>query len=233
MTGTAHDLGQIGQVQRASLNTQVASIIRDLILTGRLRPGERLVQAEWAARLGVSRMPVRDAITQLGSEGIVDLAPGGTAVVRPINAEDIRDGYELYARLSSFAAERAAVRRSDDDLRALASIQEQLEAAVSAGDLERASQLNWEFHSTINAAAQSARLLAMLSLLSPSFPHATFQVIPDWPERAIEHHRDILDGLRRGDADAVAALVQDHLDAASRAMLAKLYDGAGPDEGTS
>lgn len=216
-------------VRRYTLSAQVADVIRDQILTGQLKSGERLVQSEWAKRFGISRMPVRDAINQLASEGIVRLTESGTAEVLSVNADDMRDGYALHALLSSFSAKLAATRRTDDELERLEQIQDEIEEAVAAGHLERASRLNWEFHSVVNEASRSPRLGALLAALAPSFPHATFELISDWPARASSHHREIIAALREGDAARASALVEEHMNEASEAMLAKidLGDTAG------
>ncbi|GAA1851675.1 GntR family transcriptional regulator [Pseudonocardia ailaonensis] len=207
------------RVERRSLRDQVAGILRDKILTGDLPADTKVVQSEWAERLGVSRMPVRDAINQLANEGIVKPSRNGTAIVQAINENEIQDGYELNAALSRFAASRAAVRRTEEQLGQLVAIQDDIDTAVSERRLDAASKLNWSFHRLINVSAQSPRLIALLQLLSPSIPHSAFEVIEEWPARAANDHRKIIQALRDQDAAAAGVLVYEHVLAGASAMM--------------
>lgn len=198
--------------------------MRDDILSGRLKAGERIVQAEWAERLNVSRMPVRDAINQLCMEGLLRPTPGGSAEVVAIEPSDIQDGYFLNNMVTSLAARRAAERITEAELDSLREILAQMREAVESDDVARASQLNWEFHSTINRAAHSPRLLAVLRILATSIPHNAFRVVPDWPARALEHHADILDALAEGRADDAAKLMRGHIEMGSEEMIAELNE---------
>lgn len=217
------------RVQRSPLNSQVADLMRDDILSGRLKPGERIVQAEWAERLSVSRMPVRDAINQLCMEGILRPGPGGTAEVVAIEPDDIRDGYLLNSVVAALAARRAAVRITDGEIARLREIHEAMQTAVAAADATRATRLNWEFHSAINHAAHSARLLALLRILATSIPHNTFRVVPDWPARALEHHAEIIEALAEHRADDAAKLMRSHVERGSEGMIAELRGVLFPD----
>ena len=120
-------------VQRSTkLSEQLTSILREEVLTGRVRPGERIVQSEWAERLGVSRMPVRDAVNQLCTEGILVQQQSGQVFAAQIDPDDIRDGYYLNAVLASMAARRAATRISEDEL---AELKLRVHACFEAGAL--------------------------------------------------------------------------------------------------
>lgn len=198
--------------------------MRDDILSGRLQAGERIVQAEWAERLNVSRMPVRDAINQLCMEGLLRLKPGGSAEVVAIEPSDIQDGYFLNSVVCSLAARRAAERITAAELDSLREILASMREAVTANDVARASQLNWDFHGTINRAAHSPRLLAVMRILSTSIPHNAFRVVPDWPAQALEHHADILDALAEGRASDAAKLMRGHIELGSEGMIAELNE---------
>lgn len=218
---STNEMGSSPRVERRSLRDQVAGILRDKILTGDLPSGTKVVQSEWADKLGVSRMPVRDAINQLATEGILKPARNGTAIVQSINDNEIRDGYELNAILCRFAASRAATRRTEAQLKELSAIQDSIDDAVRAGQLDTASKLNWSFHRLVNRSAESPRLIALLQLLSPSIPHSAFEVLGDWPERASADHRKIIAAIERGDPDTAGSLVYDHVLAGASAMMTK------------
>ena len=210
------------RLQRTRLSDQIAGIIRDDVLTGKLRAGKHIGQVEWAERLGVSRMPVRDAITQLASEGVLSQSGSGQAIVAEIDPADIRDGYYLNAVVSSLAAGRAALRITDEELTELETIDKALRDTISDGDLEQAARLNWSFHRAINRAARSQRLIAILRLLSTSIPHTAFQRLNGWPQHAVHDHELILRALRDKDSETATRVMLDHVQAGSQPTLAEL-----------
>ncbi|HEY1570457.1 MAG TPA: GntR family transcriptional regulator [Pseudonocardiaceae bacterium] len=210
-------------VQRSTkLSEQLTSILREEVLTGRVRPGERIVQSEWAERLGVSRMPVRDAVNQLCTEGILVQQQSGQVFAAQIDPDDIRDGYYLNAVLASMAARRAATRISEDELAELKQIHTKLGKAAKAGDRHEASRLNWAFHRTVNRAANSARLTALLRMTATSIPHSAFEMVDEWPDLAQADHARILDALSAHDGEEAARIMQRHIEAGSEPMLTEL-----------
>lgn len=215
------------EIHRPVIGQQVAAVIRDHVLTGRLKEGERIVQADWAERLKVSRMPVRDAINQLIAEGTLVQSRAGAAAVAPVNRQDIQDGYRLNAIVSSFAARRAAEVITEQQLEELERINHQISQAVEASNRDRASSLNWEFHRLINQASGSARLLAVLRLLAPTIPHSAFEILQEWPDRAVRDHEEILSALRARDGDLTMDLMQRHIEAGSAKMLAEVESHLG------
>lgn len=212
------------RIRRTRLSDQIAGIIREDILTGRLAAGDRIVQSEWAERLGVSRMPVRDAINQLASEGVLSQGESGMALVSKTDPADIRDGYYLNAVVSSLAAGRAAQHITDAEIDELQTTEDSLVKAIADKDFEQASRLNWSFHRSINLASRSPRLIAVLKLLSTSIPHSAFQRLEDWPNRAAQDHDRILAVLRARDSDQAQRLMLEHVQAGSQPMLAELAE---------
>jgi DNA-binding GntR family transcriptional regulator len=210
-------------VQRSTkLSEQLTSILREEVLTGRVRPGQRIVQSEWAERLGVSRMPVRDAVNQLCTEGILVQQQSGQVFAAHIDPDDVRDGYHLNAVLASMAARRAADRISEDDLAELKQLHTRLGEAADAGDRRAASRLNWAFHRTVNLAANSARLTALLRMTTTGIPHRAFEMIDEWPVVAQADHARIIDALTGHDGELAARLMRQHVEAGSRPMLEEL-----------
>jgi DNA-binding GntR family transcriptional regulator len=216
------NLGDEVSIGRQNISEQIAHVLRDYILSGRLKPGERIVQADWADRLKVSRMPVRDAINTLVLQGTLVQSHTGAAVVAEIDARDVADGYRLNAMISSVAARRAAEVITDETLDALTRINESIVVAVDDGDRDRASRMNWEFHRTINSASGSARLRALLGMISPSIPHSAFELIDQWPQQAVSDHNAIIEALRARDGDLTADLMLRHIEAGSSHMLREL-----------
>ena len=206
-------------LNRSSLSDQIAAVIRDQVLSGRLRPGEPVLQVEWAQRLGVSRMPVRDAIRRLCAEGVLVSTGGNSAQVIDIDPEGVRFAYELSALALSFAAKRAATQASEDELMELEEIHADFLSAVHRGDIVQLQRLNWQFHRAITRAAHSPQLQAVLRVLSISVPLSSFELIPDWPELALKDHEEVLRALKIRDASGAADAMLHHVSAVTEPMV--------------
>jgi DNA-binding GntR family transcriptional regulator len=209
-------------VSRTSLRDQVTAAIRDMVLSRQLRPGERIVQTELAQRLGVSRMPVRDAINTLCAEGLLVLdGTVGSAVVAEVRVEDVQDSYVVHATILALIGRRAAQRITPQALAELSKVHEQMGRAVERGDRDAAARLNRAFHKIINVAAGSPRLAALLRLSDISIPHSTYAV-ENWPRRALHEHGEILAALRSHDGELAQELLRQHVAAGSELMLASI-----------
>jgi DNA-binding GntR family transcriptional regulator len=216
------DLPDTKRVVRSSLGGQVADIIREQILTGELHVGDRVVQAEWAARLQVSRMPVRDAIVSLCHEGLLHNTASGAAVVAPVDVDVMADIFEVNALVAGQAARRAATRVSEQEIGELDRLQEQLAQAVAGGDMHAASEINWSLHRVVNRAADSPRLSALLRTLSTGTPRTSFELIPGWGEQALEDHKQLIAALRDGDGERAYEVAREHVARGTGPLLEQL-----------
>src|SRR5690606_14646120 len=105
-----------------TLQFKVTTKLRELILKGEFKMGERLMQEEWAQKLGVSRMPLREALRQLEVEGLVRIEPRRGAVVTPVSTEDIEEIYQLRALLEGEAVVKSLPFLDEEDIRELEAI---------------------------------------------------------------------------------------------------------------
>ncbi|MFC6019927.1 GntR family transcriptional regulator [Plantactinospora solaniradicis] len=222
---------------RSNLKDEVARHLRDLILSGVLRPGERLDQDGIAAELRTSRLPVREALITLQVEGLVEnIARRGSFVAR-LEPQDISDHYEMYGLLSGLAAGRAA--ESPDSRRLvdqLAGICDEMRAATDPRERDR---LNFAFHQAINKAGSSGRLRAVLRMLSNSMPtyffaHASGSPDPDrareWEAAALDEHDLIVAALRTRDSRAASEATANHFRRTGRQAVERLWAaGLWPD----
>ena len=199
--------------RRPNLAEEVAAFIRDAILAGRLKPGERIDQDAIAEELGVSRLPVREALISLDREGLVHTIPRKGSYVSRIDRDDIADHYTIFGQVAGLAAARAVLRLDDDDLARLVDLHERMLAAESLTEQQR---LNHEFHRTINLGAGSQRMTAMLQLLSRSLPMPYADFPAEWLDEANRQHKDILDALRRRDTLAAQRAMEQHINASAR-----------------
>jgi DNA-binding GntR family transcriptional regulator len=191
---------------RRTTGEQVALYIRSLVFEGELRPGRRIPQDEIATTLGVSRIPVREAIIALEREGLVTIEPHRGAFINPITRDTIRDQYELYGLAFGLATRRAAERGGDSFVDELAAIHAQLLAAT---DPEEFSDRNGEFLGLIVKAASSPRVQAVLRVLSGLVPGNFFALVPGTIETQRTGTTAMMRAVRKsgGDAAAEACLV--------------------------
>jgi DNA-binding GntR family transcriptional regulator len=204
--------------------------IRDAILSGRHRPGQRLVTDELARELGVSRMPVREALHRLGVAGLVSIAPHRGAVVSELSASECAELYRIRAVLDGLAARLATPTLVKADHARLRTLLQEMHASVQAKDLERLLQINREFHAVIWKAARAPRLQELLENLydaSQRFRNLSI-LIPGRLDRLTDEHRAIARALARGDAAAAERAAIEHHEGTARRLLASMDEASEP-----
>jgi DNA-binding GntR family transcriptional regulator len=184
---------------RPTSTQQVADYIRRQIFEGKLRVGERVPQDEIAAELGVSRVPVREAVIALDREGWVMIQPHRGAFVVGLDENSTRDHYELLGRVYGYGAHRTAERATPEQIAALATTARKLQAAT---DPHEFSQLNMEFLRRLVGLAASRRVSATVRLMAVSIvPGDFFAEVPDAIRIHKRHLRVIMKALKAGDGE--------------------------------
>ena len=187
---------------RTSSGEQAALYVRRLIFDGHLTPGTRVPQDEIAKTLGISRIPLREALIALEREGWVTLEMHRGAFVNALDERAVRDHYELFGLIYGFTLKQALVRSGDEYVERLAAI----EAAISAEpDPVAVAPLLLEFHSTMVAGAGSTRINAVLRSMSTIVPGDFFAHVPGAVDVERKAIASIVRSIRRGDADKAAA----------------------------
>ncbi|MFD6158619.1 GntR family transcriptional regulator [Nocardia sp. NPDC060256] len=198
----------------ALLGASVHRQVRQLVLTGELEPGRPLSVPALAARLGVSRSPVREAVQQLIYEGLAVNVPHAGARVAAIDDDQVRDVLAVRAVLDGLAAATAATRLSEADLGKLATILTTQEENLRAGpDTARDTQLDVEFHAFIRERAGNRPLADELSRLeAQTHLYRGDLWRSDLNRRvALREHRRIVEALESGHADAARAAAEAHV----------------------
>jgi DNA-binding GntR family transcriptional regulator len=208
----------VNAVERPNLKAEVMAYIRRAVLSGELRPGSKINQDEIAGHLGVSKLPVREALIALEAEGIVDNLARRGAFVAQLTEQDVREHFAIYGALAALATERAAATLDDADLDRLGSLAEQMRQARTIGSWQ---PLNDAFHHTVNEAGASRRLLSLLGQLARTIPieFAGRAGIPEWTYR---DHAAIVEALRSGDAPSAGRLMREHLERGADEAVAAL-----------
>jgi DNA-binding GntR family transcriptional regulator len=208
-------------------SVMVADLIRDGILEGRLRPGERLKEDMLAKELDVSRTPVREAIAMLQAEGLLEAHQHRGAEVRSYTPAELEEIYDLRSILEGYGARRAATRITERDLARLRASVERMEK-LQPKDLEHLVQQNGIFHDTILQAADSQRLVTMvtqtraLPLIYQSYAWYT----PAQLSLSLEYHRRVLSALERHDAEQAEYDMRHHLFNAREALTTAYAEAA-------
>ena len=203
---------------RASLSRIVSEQIRGRILDGTLKPGERLVEDRLSAELGVSRVPVREALRGLSAEGLVTLLPRRGATVVEVTPEDVAELVEVRALLEGLNA-RLAAQRHDPEIVAL--LEETLahgNEAARTGTAEELARLNAEFHERLAEASRNSVLSDVMRGLrertSIAFAiNGRTRAREDWQE-----HAGVLAAVIAGDAELAALLATRHVQNAAAAF---------------
>ena len=199
--------------------------LRDAILTGRYRPGERLVQDELAEAYGISRIPLREALRRLEGEGLVVISPNRGAIVRPLGPKDVVDLYDVRLALESLALRRAAERYVDLRER---TAQRHAEArhAIETRSLAALIHLDRDFHADLAAASDNAHLIAALGSHWSQIMRVmhAYLKIPTYTPAVWEDHEAIAEAVAHGDGDGAVARLTAHLTQARDAILAQLRE---------
>jgi DNA-binding GntR family transcriptional regulator len=206
---------------RRSSGELVAAHLRRMVFDGEYKPGDRVRQDEIAAELGVSRIPVREAIIALDREGWVTVEPHRGAFVRGIDADYVRDHYELYGLVFGLLAARVAERADDAGLELLLV---DAAAVVAVGDDPKAfNDRNRAFLVTLEEVARAPRLTSMARVMTSLVPGNFFREIPgaiDAQRRGVAAVTEAIEArdparaslefrtLLRGQGEAVVALLE-------------------------
>jgi len=204
---------------------RAAAALRSAILEGELRPGQRVNQEGWAARVGVSPIPVREALRVLAGEGLVTYRPRRGYVVTELDLAELEEVYRLRGTLEGEALRRGVPRATEESLAELAAAAEECRAAQDAGSRLVA---NRRFHSVLHGLAGSRPLSRLIDHLwdQTEAYRALYYALPGEAAQADRAHRAILAAVEAGDADRAAALEDAHRERALQRLRAALATAA-------
>jgi DNA-binding GntR family transcriptional regulator len=198
----------LGQAHQP-LRDQVRDHLRQRIITGQLQPGDRMVERELAAELGVSRIPIREAIRTLESEGFVSVVPRRGVIVQRLTEQDVDELFDVREALEVLAARRAAERATKAELQQLAKALTAARRAIKSGDSGAVGAASENFHDELIKLAHNDLLAAMLEPVQGRL-HWLFRQHGDATALHHEHQR-LFDAVASGNADQAAAEALKHV----------------------
>jgi DNA-binding GntR family transcriptional regulator len=199
--------------ERRTLTGSTVDRLRTLILAGDLPPGTPLRLRAVAARLGVSNMPVREALRTLEAERLVVVIPHRGATVLQISSDEVEEIYAMRAGLERLAARRAMERILPEEVIAIQTQFKRMEEAAETEDLDRFFREDRRFHDMLYMAAQRPSLEQRVHELARSSTRAVKLAYGVWRPltRAVAAHQPLVDAIAAGDADRVARLTFAHV----------------------
>lgn len=210
-------------ISRSFLADHVYHALRSAILAGELPSGTPLREIEIAARIGVSRTPVRDALRRLQLEGLVTKTLTGGVIVSEVTSQLITESFALRKLLEGYAAREAAKVVTPADITRMQAIIAEAEHAVQTGASERLPDLNDQFHGYIEDLAHNSLLTRTTHLLrEQTVAYRAFALgQPEQQQGFVDEHRALLVALAAHDAERAEALAIQHLEQAMELLLAQ------------
>ena len=195
--------------------------LRERILRGDFPDGEPLRQDALADELGVSRIPVREALRQLEAEGLVTFSPHRGAIVSTLSLEEIEELFELRAQIECDLLTRAIPKMTKEHTDRALELLEEFQVAYAAGDVARWGALNWHFHAALYAPANRNFTMGVLQKLHQHSDRyfRIYLVLSQSGERALAEHRAIAMAVKRRDVKAACQLMHDHIMSAGETLV--------------
>lgn len=199
--------------ERKSLGEHVFDNLKQAIISGKITPGEWLVESHIAQLLGISRTPVREAIHKLERERLIERKPRGGFAVLGLNREDIEETFGIRSVLEGYAARLATLKHQDKELIALEKKIDEFQKFLNKKQLDTLPVINTEFHDLLYALSKSPRLIYMINALRDQIFRFRQMILQNDKLAGIsnEDHIQMLKYMRKRDAVKVERLVREHI----------------------
>lgn len=207
---------------RSQLSDEVASYVRELIITGQHQQGDRLRLEPLAEALGVSLTPVREGLLALRGEGFVTLQPRRGFVVSAISPADLKDLFFVQAFVAGELAARAAKKILPEQVAALEGLQDELQEGARRGDTDAMESANHSFHRSINIIADAPKLVWVLSTVVRYAPRRFYASVAGWQEASVEGHEAIIAALLRREPEKARKEMTNHIQHAGTLLVDNL-----------
>ncbi|MCG7625176.1 GntR family transcriptional regulator [Epibacterium sp. Ofav1-8] len=206
--------------KKKSQADQTTERLRELVLSNDYVPGQALRQTELAELLGVSRTPVREALKELATEGLVEISPTGRTVVASIDPAMIKEYYEVRCQLEIWMLKLAIPVLTAEQLDQAFEINEKM---ANCNEAEW-SQLNFEFHRALSSPANKPHTLLLIEELNASYTERLLSLTKSLRDhdRSLRDHRDIIEACHKGDVQGACDRMESHILLNSHALIERL-----------
>ncbi|MBM9594452.1 GntR family transcriptional regulator [Roseitranquillus sediminis] len=218
-------LAALGTVQAPVLvREQAFERVRDAIITGQLPPGQRLIERELCAAMGISRTSVREVLRRLEAEKLVAVEPRKGPTVARLTREQAQEIYDIRAHLEGLMLRRFVERATDADIDELRAIGARFAEAAQVGDIPRAVGIMTDFYGLVSAVVRAEVVQEVLAQLTArvSYLRATSMSEPGRIEKSVSEISGIIKAVKRRDAEAAEQAAVSHVRSAASTALARL-----------
>ena len=200
--------------------SDVFAELRAAILRGDFAPRQRLIEAELVDQYGTSRFVLRNALTRLATEGLVELRPNRGARVREISVEEAIEITEIRRAVEGLVAARAAERITDEEIVSLRALGEEMTAVVESADMLRYSELNASLHATVRRIARHGTANRIIEQLHGQMVRHQFRLslVPGRPSVSLPEHLAIIEAICAQDSSSAEEAMRRHLDSVLSAL---------------
>ena len=202
------------------LRDVVFNTLRQAILRGELKPGERLMEIQLANKLGVSRTPVREAIRKLELEGLVLMIPRKGAEVADISEKSLKDVLEVREALEELAARLACDKNTKEGINRLKEAAQDFRSALKSNDITQMAEADVRFHDVICNATENQKLGQLLNNLREQMYRYRIEYLKDQHvyEKLLSEHEEIIRHIEKGEKDEAARVVSRHIENQAQAV---------------
>jgi DNA-binding GntR family transcriptional regulator len=208
-----NDISPVGPIARQNLHDEIVSSLRDSVVEGRLKAGERLNERFLCEQFGISRTPLREAFKVLAAEGLLTLLPNRGATVTPLTREDFDATVEVLAHLESLVGSKAAEHATQADIDRIGALHHEMKACFLRQDIASYFRLNQQIHLDLAMLSRNKVLFGTYASLNGKLKRYRYMANQN-PERwraAVEEHGHILDAFQARDGKRLAELLRLHL----------------------
>lgn len=206
--------------KKSTYHVQIADMLRDMIMTGKLTEGDKINEAQLCETMGISKTPLREALRVLSVEGLIRLIPHRGAFVTKPEFDEIVEMFDVMSLLEGFCASQASLKMTPAELTRLENLHAKLEESYRQRDQETYIRINNQYHSLVQKVAGNRTLNQIVDGLRKKILLYRFQSL-NLPERftaSIDEHRDLLEAFRQRDPLRAEDLMREHLHNQSEAL---------------
>ncbi|VBB06560.1 asnc bacterial regulatory protein hth signature [Lucifera butyrica] len=203
------------------LREVVSETLREAIINGVLKPGERIMEIQLAEELGVSRTPVREAIRKLELEGFVVMMPRRGTYVADLSIKDVNEVYEIRTALDVLAAGLAAERITEEELEQMERLLVEIGEYIDQEDVDKIVEADSKFHDILYQACRNDRLVGIINNLREQFTRfrSISMAFPGRLKNTLEEHSRLVEAIAQRDGEAAQRVAREHMENAEQALL--------------